>query len=407
MLVFASAVAFLAAGHVDVVQSQTENEWDWPTWGGPTRNWKTAEPLCPTRWNKNEPIVRWKASVGTGYTPVTVKNGLVYSSGNRRNVETIYCLSATSGKVLWKHSYRSKLYSKNHDGGPAAAITVDEGLLWSLGRDGDLLCLRADSGEVVWSIRLREQLGIPPPFYGYTSSPLVLGHQLIVDAGVVTSFDKTSGKLIWRTEDYGAGYSSPILAQIDKGKRILTFNKFGVVLLNIKDGSEFGKYPWKSESGNTLASFISHEGFVFVSSGYGVGCGLIQFTEGAKPKLIYKNTNMCSQFQSCILHKGRIIGFDGNIGDSTLKCLDFRTGEVKWEEQRLRDGSIILADGRLIMLTFDGEIIMGEINEHGIDELERIHEIGGRCWTPPTYCGGNLFIRNSKGQVVCLDADCR
>ncbi len=398
-----SSILCIAGGTLTV---ESGGQPTWPSWGGPSRNWITDESICFDQWTGGDPEVLWRTNVGTGYTPVTSKNGLVYSSGSRRGVETIYCLNAEDGSVQWKHSYKSELYSLNHDGGPAAAIAIGEALVWSLGRDGDLFCLNAQSGEVVWSTRLDKLLGIKAPFYGYTSSPLLCGDRLIVDSGVVTSFEMDSGTVIWKTRDYGAGYASPVLADSPTETRLAVFNKFGVVLLDLNDGSEYGKYPWKTEFDNNVAAVIPHDNRVFVSSGYEMGCGLIQFEEDTPPEVLYRNQNMRSQFQSCLYHEGRVLGFDGDIGKNSLKGLDFETGEVQWEEKNLSDGSLVIADNKLVILSFTGELIIGDIAGPGFTELQRTHVMGGKCWTPPTVCGGKMYVRNSMGQIVCLDVSC-
>ncbi|MEK7706606.1 MAG: alcohol dehydrogenase, partial [Verrucomicrobiota bacterium] len=144
-------------------------------------------------------------------------------------------------------------------------------------------------------------------------------------------------------------------------------------------------------------------GRIFVSSGYDHGGALIDVS-GGKPKLAWENKNMRNHFNSCVLLSGFLYGFDGDAGKptTTLKCLELTTGEVKWEE-KTGVGGLMAADGKLIVLTEKGELMVVAATPDGFKPISRAQALGGKCWTTPALANGQIFCRNAKGDLVCLD----
>jgi len=142
---------------------------------------------------------------------------------------------------------------------------------------------------------------------------------------------------------------------------------------------------------------------VFISSGYGTGCALLQI-DGGKATEVWRNKNMRNHINSCVLWKEHIYGIDGNAGgNNPLACLDLKTGAVKWSKPGIGSGSLMLADGKLIVLGDKGTLIIAEAAPAAYHELARAQILSGKCWTTPILCGGRLYARNAKGDVVCLD----
>ena len=97
----------------------------WPCWRGPYRNGTSLE----TGWSHSGPTtgrkVLWKASGGKGFSSFAVADGRVFTMGNATDVDTVFCLDAETGKVLWKHSYPCPLTPLAYEGGPSATPAVD------------------------------------------------------------------------------------------------------------------------------------------------------------------------------------------------------------------------------------------------------------------------------------------
>jgi outer membrane protein assembly factor BamB len=109
---------------------------------------------------------------------------------------------------------------------------------------------------------------------------------------------------------------------------------------------------------------------------------------------------MRNHFNSCVLLDGYIYGFD----ESELKCLDFKSGEVKWAQEGLGKGSLMIADGKLIILGERGKLVIAQASPDGFKELSSAQILKGKCWTVPVLANGKIYARNNPdGQLVCLD----
>ncbi len=379
---------------------------DWPQWRGPNRDGISNETQWSSMWPADGPKQLWKTSVGTGYSSVAVSNGRVYTMGNRDKTDTIYCLDANTGTEIWNHSYPCVADGAGHPG-PASTPTVEGEFVYILSREGDLFCLDANSGKPIWSKHIVNDLGAKYPEWGYATSPLVLDNMIIMDAGAALAVDKSNGNLIWKTKDYGkswgikeqgGGYSSPYAFNLNGKQLLAVFNSSGLVILDPSSGRELVLHPWKTNYNINGATPIVSGSKIFISSGYSVGCALLEISESGLTT-IWQNKNMSNHFASCVLWEGHLYGFDEN----QLRCLDWKTGDLKWTQRGLGKGSLMLADGKLIIMGDKGDLAIAEASPDSYKELARARVLSGLCWTVPVLSGGKIYCRNHEGELLCLD----
>ncbi len=141
---------------------------------------------------------------------------------------------------------------------------------------------------------------------------------------------------------------------------------------------------------------------VFITSGYNAGCTLIQIS-GGKATELWRNKNLRYHVNSPVAANGFIFGVDGNVGGGNLVCLDVASGQRKWEEKSVKGGSLIFADGKLIVLTEKGELVVCEASPAGFKALGRGKVLEHRCWPQPTLDAGRLYLKNNEGDLVCVD----
>ena len=113
---------------------------------------------------------------------------------------------------------------------------------------------------------------------------------------------------------------------------------------------------------------------------------------------VWRNREMKNKFSSSVLHQGQLYGFD----EKTFKCVDAANGETRWESRGLGHGSLLYADGHLIVLGDKGTLILVEATPEGYREKARFQVFKGKTWTMPTLSGGRLYVRDEK-QLVALD----
>jgi outer membrane protein assembly factor BamB len=137
---------------------------------------------------------------------------------------------------------------------------------------------------------------------------------------------------------------------------------------------------------------------VFITSGYGHGAALLG-VDGGEPTVVWENKNMRSQLSGGVVWKGHVYGID----DNRLRCIALDSGEALWTERSVGKGTVMLADGRLIVLSEKGELMVADASPQSFEPTARAQVLGGRCWTMPVLSHGFIYARNAKGNVVCLD----
>jgi outer membrane protein assembly factor BamB len=358
-------------------------------------------------WPKSGPEILWKTNVGTGFSCFAIRDNRLYTMGHRGGIDTVYALATETGQPVWTFDYEAPLIEKGAEGGPTSTPSIHNGLVYTLSRGGYLLCLNEATGAKVWDRDLVKDFDPEPNSYGWAGSPLATDDFVIVDAGPIIAFDPLTGMTLWKTEDRQAGYSSPVKFTLGERGYLANFTSDSLRILDLKKGKEVSSASWETSSKVNVATPIVHDDKIFISSGFGMGCALYDMSDPASPTQIYRNWNMHTHFNSCVLWNGHLYGFDGHVtrDEGYLTCLDFETGETRWKERGVRKGSLMIADGKIVALEETGVLIVAEATPEGYNELSRAHVLGGRCWTPPVLCDGRIYCRNAKGDLICLDVE--
>ena len=376
---------------------------DWPHWRGPGHNGISKETGWKSEWPADGPPVLWKANAGIGFASFSVADGRVYTTGFASEQDTVFCLDAATGKEVWRHSYPSELGDKYYEGGTSATPTVADGKVYQLSRWGDAMCLDAATGKVVWSKNPAEENAMPIPDWGFAGSPLIQDDLVILSIGEHgMALSKSDGIVKWKSATKPAGYSTPYPVPGKPGEIILASDKayFGV---DAASGKMTWEYPWKTQYGINAADPIFSDGQVFISSGYKKGATLIKLG-GGTPEKVWENKVMRTQFNSCVLVDGYLYGPDGNDGDKgPLKCIELKTGDVKWQHQAFGVGGVTVADGKLIALSARGELMVAPVSAEKFAPISTAQVLGGRCWTTPVLANGHIYCRNATGDIVCLN----
>jgi outer membrane protein assembly factor BamB len=375
---------------------------DWPRYRGPNLNGISTESGWSVDWPATGPKQLWKANVGIGFSSISVADGRAYTVGNEKDRDTIYCFDAATGREVWKHSYVCKLNPKAYEGGPSATPTIEDGRVYTLSKDGEAFCLQAADGKVVWSAHLGRDLKAKVPGWGFASSPVIVDNAVYLNVGTRgTALDKATGKVLWTTGDQAAGYSSLVPATFGGTKALVLFTAQSVAAVDPATGRELWSHPWKTSYDVNAAEPIVSGDKVFISSGYNHGAALLRIG-GGKPEVIWENKEMRNQHNSSVLIDDALYGFDGD-NNSELKCLDFNTGKVRWSEKGLGKGTLMAADGKLIVLSEKGELVIAAADPTAFKPLARWQVMGGKCWTVPVLSNGRIYCRNARGDLVCVD----
>lgn len=377
----------------------------WPHWLGPNYDGISPETAWRADWSDKPPQVSWRRNVGTGYSSISAADGRLYTMGHTEGNETVFCLDANTGEIIWEHSYPAELVNHLNAGGPGATPTIDGDFLYTNSRDGRLICFEIKTGKIVWEKKLTEAYEMEVPEWGFTCSPLILGDQLLVEAGRLVALDKRTGKELWKSTPHMPGYGTPAAFEKEGTQYLALLNNECLTITRASDGVEVTTFNWPSPFDTNSTTPIIDGNTIFISSGYHKGCALLEF-ENEKLAARYTNKDMKNHFNNSVLFQKHYYGMDGNsnLGRIVrLNCLDQQTGKVKWREAGFGCGSVLISDGKLIILSDEGTLVTAKASPESYQEISRFKVLDAQCWTVPLLCGGRIYCRDSTGNIACVD----
>jgi outer membrane protein assembly factor BamB len=396
---------------------------DWPGWRGPNRDGISQETGLLKDWPKGGPPLAYKATgLGEGYSSVSVAGGRIFTMGNRDGREFVIALSEKDGREVWA----SPVGPVRHDGsgyaGPRCTPTVDGGLVYALGINGDLLCLTADSGKERWRKDLKKDFGGHTPGWGYSESPLIDGDRLLCTPGgkdvTIAALDKKNGAVIWKAavphgakgtkteaesrKTDGAQYSSIVKGEAAGVKQYVQLLSSGVAGVAASNGAFLWRYNPCANGTANISTPIIHDSSVFSATGYGTGGGLVKLTaKGGRIEAdeVYFVKQMKNHHGGLVLLGEDLYGFDEGV----LRCLDWKTGNEAWHDRSVGKGSLVYADGRLYARSEDGPVALVEATPKGYEERGRFKQpdrSGKNAWPHPVVANGRLYLRDQDVLLV-------
>lgn len=378
---------------------------DWPHWRGPSYNGISDETGWTADWPQGGPPILWRASIGIGFSSVAVSEGRAYAMGNVKDSDIVYCFDAETGEEIWRHSYSQRLDPKYYEGGTLASPTVAAGRVYTISKDGKAFCLDAETGIQVWAKDVLKEFEIKRTEWGCAGSPYVTDKMVIYNVGSGgLALDKEDGARVWQNGGGPGGYATPVPFTAGDKKCIALFGFREVMGLVAATGEELWRHEWRTRYDVHAADpIIVSDDTIFISSGYGNGCALLKIQmQGARGSVIelWRNNSMCNKMNGSVLWEGHIYGVDEG-GD--LRCLNLRTGDIVWKQGGFGQGSLMIADGKLIVMGEKGNLVVAEASPEGYRVRSSADILTGKCWTVPVLANGRIYTRNAAGDMVCVD----
>jgi len=402
-------VAAMAAG----ARGQPASGSDWPQWRGPDRTGLSRESALLRQWPASGPALRWSAAnLGAGYGSLAVSGDRIFVQGARAGRSIVSTLNRADGKGLWSKAL-GPAGDNGMGSGPRSTPTVDGGRVYVLTENGDLACLLAKDGTSVWQRNILKDFGGRNIPWLLSESPLVDGNQVIVtpggrNAGMV-ALDKMSGKTIWVSKELSdqAGYASPIVADVQGVRTIMTLTAAAGVGVRASDGKLMWRYSSAANRTANVATPVFSDNKVFYSSAYGTGSALLGLRAAGgvvTAQEIYFTREMKNHHGGVVLVNGYVYGYDNSI----LTCLEFATGKRMWRHRSVGKGSVTYADGHLYILSENNVVGFVEATPAGYREKGRfkIRDQGWPSRAHPVVSGGRLYVRN-QGTLVSYDIGAR
>jgi len=364
----------------------------WPCFRGPNHDGTIA---APGALAGAAPKVLWKAKTSFGFSGVTVVDGLAWTISNLVNVDTVWCFDAVTGKEVWKHSYPCRLSPKYYEGGPSATPSWQDGVLYTLSKDGDLHAFDARTGAVRWMKQVADEVKATRPDWGFSGSPLVLGDLLLLNVGEFgCAIERATGAVRWKSGPKAAGYATPVSG----GGGVLLFAHKSLVAVDPATGTLLWQHAWKIGMYEVNAADPLPIGErVFVASGHDFSSAVLAPAAGSVQE-VWRSKVLCTTLNAAVHLGGHLYGFGGD----RLKCVDAATGSERWAHKGLGQGTLIAVDGTLVILSEKGELVIAAADTTAFKPLIRTQVLGGKCWTAPAFADGRIYCRNADGDVVAV-----
>ena len=396
----------------------------WPQWRGPQRDGISSDTGLLSQWPEGGPPLAWRArGMGRGFSSVSIADNRIFSMGDRDDGQYVVALKLSDGSPLWSvrigDSWDPGGYS-----GPRCTPTVDGKYVYALSTGGDLVCLTAGAGRIVWHRSLpRDFGGRMHSSWGFSESPLVDGNQLVCtpggpDAGMV-ALNKKTGNEIWRCAignlgangADGAAYSSMVISTGAGVRQYVQLMGRGVVGVRANDGEFLWGYNRIANRTANIPTPLVRDDYVFCSTGYGSGAALLQLKRagnGVEANEVYfLDANKLQNHHGGMIMLGDYVYCGHGHKKGAPTCLEWKTGNIAWRKNRgpgADSAAVAYADGNLYFRYQNGVMALigatpEKYEEHGVFHIP---ESTQPSWPHPVIAGGKLYLRE-QDDLFCYD----
>jgi outer membrane protein assembly factor BamB len=351
----------------------------------------------------------WRRPLGSGFSAISLAGARAYTGVSEGPDDFLTALDPATGRTLWR-TRLGETY-RGHDGskdGPVSTPTVDGARVFIVGPRGVLLAADAATGRELWRVDLAKDLQAPSPFYGFATSPLVVGGRVIVSVGGeahnLSAFDAATGQRLWSVaHSKKSGYGSPVQATLGGEAQVLVLA--GDLVYGVR--AEDGALRWSHATGWTGESsrppLVLPGDRVLVPGDNESKLLQVTASGGQQTALqLWVSPRLKGGFSPTVFHDGRIVGMNG----AYLVSLDAETGDAVWRH-KVYSGSLILVDGHAVILgDGSGDLRIGRLTPKGFEErLTRpVFNAGAASFTGPSLAGSRLYLRNVE-EAVALELE--
>jgi hypothetical protein len=370
-------------------------ESEWPGFRGPRRDGAVRGVKIKTDWSASPPAQMWRRKIGPGWSSFAVSGDLLYTQEQRGEEEVVACYNATNGQPVWSHRDKARFFESVGGAGPRGTPTLYNGRVYAFGATGILNALDAATGKMLWSRNVQAETNTAVPFWGFSSSPLVIGDSVIVAAsGNLVAYDAATGNQKWVGPKAGGSYSSPHLVTVGGVPQVLLIGENRLVSVSPADGKEIWEHQW---SANFIVqpAYVSDNEILITSQENGArSLGIAREGNGWTIKERWTSNGLKPYFNDFVVHKGHAFGFDGRI----LSCIDLKDGQRKWKGGRYGNGQLVLLPDQdlLLVLSEEGELALVGATPDQFSEVAKVSGLQGKTWNHPALVGDLLLVRNGE-----------
>jgi outer membrane protein assembly factor BamB len=398
---------------------------DWPQYRGPSGDGKSPEKIALPAAGATPKQV-WKMPSEGGFSSFSVAGGRAFTlslkEADGAKQESVVAFDVKTGKELWFAPLNFAKYDGGGDSGtpdnkggdgPRSTPTTDGTRVYVMSSQLALRAFDAATGLPLWAHDLITEFGGRNIQWQNAASPLGEGAMIYVAGGgsgqSLIAFNAKDGSVAWKAFDEKMTHATPVAATILGQRQIIFFLQSGLLAVEPKTGRELWRYAFDYKT-STAASPVVDGDVVYCSAGYGVGAGAVRISKegaGFKATELYRsrgNKPLANHWSTPVVKDGYLYGMFQfkEYGNGPVKCVDIKTGDVKWEQPGFGPGQVILAGDRVLALADNGDLVAFEAKPDAYHEVARAKVLDGKCWTTPIVSNGLIFARSTK-EAVCLD----
>jgi outer membrane protein assembly factor BamB len=401
---------------------------DWPQYRGPNHDGVSADRIT-TQWSGAVTNPVWRVLVTNCLGSLAVSGGRAYTQTRRTisgtNREVCVALDASNGAELWATAVDNALYPDGgvgFDDGPRTTPAVDGDSVFVLSSYLKLHRLHAATGTNIWQKDLRVLYGGNVIGWQNAASPLIENGLIFVNVNSGTStlaaLRTDDGSVAWRSQNEAMTHSTPVVSTIHGVHQLIFATQSGLVSLDPQTGGLLWRFSYPFPYGTSIGvSPVVHEDMVFVcgAHAYGMGSVVMQatFTNNTwSTARLWSTNNPAAHWMTPVAHQGFLYGQFGiqqfDSPTAQLKCIDMRTGVVRWSVGNFGRGATLLVNDLLVSLTELGHLVLAQPNTNAYTELGRFLAIpdynpnANKCWNIPAVCDGRVYVR-STAYAACYD----
>jgi outer membrane protein assembly factor BamB len=382
--------------HSERAAAEAEGDAEWPGFRGPRRDGIVPGARIETDWSASPPVELWRQAVGPGWSSFAVKGDVFYTQEQRGEEEVVACYRLSNGEAVWRHADSARFFEANGGVGPRATPTLDHGRVYAFGATGILNALDAGDGTLLWTRNVASDTAHKVPYWGFASSPLVVGDLVIVAAaGQLAAYDRASGEPRWKGTAGRQGYSSPHLATIAGVPQVVMVSHTATTSVSPADGTVLWEHAWPGVP--IVQPALTPEGDLLIAASGDSGTRRLAVAHGNagwKVEERWTSLGLKPYFNDFVVHKGNVYGFDARI----LACIALSDGERKWKGGRYGNGQLLLLPDQdlLLVLSEEGELALVTATPERFTELARFPALHDKTWNHPVLVGDILLVRNGE-----------
>jgi len=392
-------------GVITIGYSQTEPALSWTQYRGQNRAGASAEKLTEKDWVNSKPEMLWKKNIGSGFSELIISEGVIYTMFSEKidslsGFEYLAAFDEKTGNEIWRAQVDSIYIEIDGWGdGPRSTPTIDAEYIYSFSGLGKFSARTKKDGKLIWEHDFVKEYGSTRPRWGYACSPILIENKVIMEIGgtdgkTFMAFDKSNGNIVWNNGIGPAGYNSPLMMSVEGQNQFIFVNGKDISSYNLQ-GDTLWTYQLPFAIPIAMPVLIGSNKLFFsqITSGF-----VIIQVESNKATEVLRGGEMKNDFMTCVYHDGYIYGYH----IAALRCISAETGEVKWSKRGFGKGSLILVDGKLIILSDKGKLAIAKASPDAYQELGTVQSIEGSItWTAPSFTDGKVYVRNQT-EMACI-----